>query len=916
MRLYGVRVAFILALVLPVAGSLPTIWSLAELSSEPEILSKIEPSVLTAAKRDGETDFIVWLPQKPDLSSAYRMHSREERGRFVFQALRATAEGAQRGLRQQLDAQGIDYRPFYIANKVLVRGGSRAMLLDIAARPDVSRITANHKLQLDEPFAASPMAVQGTGVEPNIAFIRADQAWAAAADGAGVVLAANDTGLDAGHPAIASHYRGCLNPPYCTLYDHNYSWWDATGIYPTAPWDGHGHGTHVTGIMVGDDGGDNQIGVAPGAKTIHCKNMNNAGTGFDATVIECLEWDLAPWDLNGANPRPDLAPDAVNNSWGYSGGAQRQFRDEIQALQAAGILVEVSAGNQGPACSTTNSPGDYAEVLTTGSVAHTTVFPGTLSASSSRGPSALDSSPPSYFPDVVAPGEKVRSSVPGGRYANLTGTSMAGPHVTGLAGLLWSACPDLRGDPAATTGIILATAAPLAGQSGSGCGGDYDTGPNNDWGAGTIDALAAVQLAQSLCSGMGQLVGYVREEAAPSPPLAGAAITAAWEGGHSWHDVSDASGHYSRIVPSGTYTVSVALFGYMAQEVAGVLVNESVATEQDFYLVPSPHYTVEGQVTDLDAGGPLSATIEVLDAPLPPVWTDPATGSYSMTLPEGTYTFRVSALRHRSEQRQVAVDGDTQEDYALVPAPYILLVDDDNNLPDVRPYYAAALEALGYSHEVYDVGGGSGNGPPLAVLQEHAIVIWFSGDKYVHAAGPNAVDEADLAAYLDGGGKLFLSSQDYLWDMGLTPFGTDYLGVASYANDDGDALALQGVDGDPVGGGLGPYTLRYPDGFSDYGDIVNPAMGTSTAFRSAEEARHTLNLDRDGGAWRTVFFGTSWVPVYYGDGASGTEVLERILAWLGRRDQPQVRAYLPIVMSTGGEPLTPAHDEPAATGTK
>jgi hypothetical protein len=873
-----------LVLLLPLTASLPAAWPLAAIPSAAAILSKIEPAVLQELALDGESDFIIWLPEKADLGPAYGMKAKEERGRFVLEALRGTAERSQRDLRQLLDAQGIDYRPFYIANKVLVRGGSRTALLNIAARPDVSRITANHRLELDEPLVSPSMAIQGTGIEPNIAFIRADQAWAAGADGTGTVLAANDTGLDATHPAIAAHYRGCLNPPDCTLYDHNYNWWDATGIYPAAPWDGHGHGTHVTGIMVGDDGGDNQIGVAPGARTIHCKNMNDSGTGYDATVIECFEWDLAPWDLSGANPRPDLAPDAVNNSWGYSGGAQDQFRDEIQALHAAGILVEVSAGNEGPACSSLNSPGDYAEVLTTGSVSHAAAFPGTLSRLSSRGPSGLDPTPPGYFPDVVAPGENIRSSVPGYGYARLSGTSMASPHTTALAGLLWSACPSLQGDIATTIDIILRTAAPLAGQTGSGCGGDYETGPNNDWGLGTIDALASVEVAQALCSGMGQLAGHVREDAKPSRPVEGATVTAAWQGGHEWHDVTDASGYYSMTVPSGTYTVSVELFSYLAQEIAGVEVAEGGVTEQDVALTRSPEHKVEGRVTEAGSSRPLSATVQVLDAPLLPVWTDPSTGFYSMAVPEGTYTFHVTAQRHRAEQRQVTVDRDRTEDYALVSAPCILVVDDDNNIPDVRPYFAAALDALGYSYEVFDVGGGSGNGPPLVALQEHAIVLWFSGDKYVHSAGPNAIDEANLAAYLDGGGKLFLSSQDYLWDAGLTPFGVTYLGIASYLNDAGDAIVKQGVAGDPVGGGLGPYTLTYPDGFSDYGDVVDPAAGASTAFRSANAAGNSLDLDMHGGDWQTVFFGTSWVPVYYHDAASGVAVLTRIVEWFGGCD--------------------------------
>ena len=94
----------------------------------------------------------------------------------------------------------------------------------------------------------------------------------------------------------------------------------------------------------------------------------------------------------------------------------------------------------------------------------------------------------------MAPGENIRSSVPGGGYeGGWRGTSMAGPHATALIGLMWSANPgaarpggpdhpDHQGDRRAADRV-----------TGSNCGGDYTVGPNNDWGFGTIDALAAVE---------------------------------------------------------------------------------------------------------------------------------------------------------------------------------------------------------------------------------------------------------------------------------------------------------------------------------------------------------------------------------------------------------------------------------------
>jgi len=83
-----------------------------------------------------------------------------------------------------------------------------------------------------------------------------------------------------------------------------------------APCDDMGHGTHVMGTAVGWDGGENRIGVAPGARWIGCRDMDN-GFGTPATYLECFEFFLAPYPVNGTPEQgdPDLAPDVTNNSW-------------------------------------------------------------------------------------------------------------------------------------------------------------------------------------------------------------------------------------------------------------------------------------------------------------------------------------------------------------------------------------------------------------------------------------------------------------------------------------------------------------------------------------------------------------------------------------------------------------------------
>ncbi len=718
-----------------------------EADLQPE--DKIEPLLNKQLAADGQADFFVWMTEKADLNPANSLLNKQDKSRFVFEVLRQTASTSQRDLRGMLDSLGVQYRAFYIANKVLVRDGTLRLALDLAARPDVARITANHTYQLEEPRVSPKPLASPTTVEGNISFVNADDAWALGFTGQGTVLASIDTGLDWQHPAILNQYRGWNG----VSADHNYNWWDSTGTYPTAPGDGFGHGTHVTGTMIGDDGGTNQIGMAPGAKTVHCKGLDDFGGGDDSTLSECFEFFLAPWDLNGSNPDPAMAPDAITNSWGYWNGGYPVFEDEIAALQAAGVLVEVSAGNEGPSCQTLRSPGDYSGVLTTGSVGwFSGTLPGSLTWFSSRGPSTLS---PEYLPNIMAPGESVRSALPGGGYESWDGTSMAGPHVTGLVGLLWAANPGLKGLIPETHQIIQLTAIPLSGQTGSNCGGDYDVGPNHDWGYGTIDALAAVEAAL-LFGGPGTLAGTVTESAG-SLPLENALIKAALAPNLVWQTTTDAAGAYSRVVFSGTYTVTASLYGYFPAELAGVQVIEGQTTTLDIQLDPAPFYLVNGTVTDAVTGWPLYARIDILGYPFGPVWTDPLTGQYSLSLAAGVpYTFKVSPFvpGYQPAFRAVGPLGGPQgEDFALFAD--MLACQAPGYLPEFVYFEDFESDDGGYTVE----GGFSSwewgaptSGPRSAHSGQYAWATNLSGNYFDNEFGFLTSPNIDMSAYAPAGG--------------------------------------------------------------------------------------------------------------------------------------------------------------------
>ena len=316
----------------------------------------------------------------------------------------------------------------------------------------------------------------------------------AAFTGQGIVYANADTGVQWDHPALKPHYRGWNG----TNADHNYNWWDAihndingdggniAGFNLRSPADDNGHGTHTMGIGIGDDGAGNQIGVAPGAKWIGCRNMDQ-GTGRPSTYIECMQFLLAPTDLDGNNPDPDRGADVVGNSYTCPPDefcAPDSLHAMLENMRAAGVFMAVAAGNDGPDCSTIGDPpGLDAAAVTIGASDNSDL----IADFSSRGPVIVDGSN-RRKPDLVAPGVNVRSSVPANGYGNLSGTSMAAPHAAGAVALLWSAFPHIRGNVEYTQSILQQTAVHLA--TGQTCGTNSGI-PNNVFGYGRIDLLAA-----------------------------------------------------------------------------------------------------------------------------------------------------------------------------------------------------------------------------------------------------------------------------------------------------------------------------------------------------------------------------------------------------------------------------------------
>ena len=468
--------------------------------------AKVDPWVLRQAAA-GQADFLLVLRTQADLSGAAQLDSKVEKGRYVYDRLRQVAQRTQAPLVAALEARGLHYRRFWVANMLWVRGDLSAVQA-LAARPDVAHLYADPWVRLDlpNPSPAQPELQTPQAIPWNITRVNAPQVWAAGYTGQGVVIGGQDTGYQWDHPVLKPHYRGWDG----RAASHDYNWHDAIhedigqsdanecGYDSPVPCDDLGHGTHTLGILVGDDGAGTQVGVAPDARWIGCRNMEG-GYGKPSTYSECYQWFIAPWPVGGdpfSDGDPSLAPDVINNSWGCppSEGCTdpNVLLAVVQAVRAAGILTAQAAGNDGndgiDDCSTIIDPAAiYAASFTVGN----TDLNDNISGSSSRGPVTIDGSG-RLKPDVSAPGTGIYSSIPTNTYDWFTGTSMAAPHVVGVAALLISANPGLSGQVDSLETLIERSALPRT--SAETCGGIPGSQvPNNTYGWGRVDAWAALQ---------------------------------------------------------------------------------------------------------------------------------------------------------------------------------------------------------------------------------------------------------------------------------------------------------------------------------------------------------------------------------------------------------------------------------------
>ncbi len=695
----------------------------------------------------------------------------------------------------------------YWVSPIISLSASPSLIEEMARWDRVVQIRLDEKLTLQDTGFQLDESGLNTGDPYNLTMIKALQTeQSLGLDGNGVVVASLDTGVDWQHPALLTKYRG-FNPKGPSVHAGN--WYVVTNEPYIYPGDGYGHGTHTTGSILGDDGAGNRIGVARGAKWIAVKLFTNEGYTYESWTHAAFQWILAP------DGDPSLAPDIINNSWGSDAGSDSRYRSDLAAIRAAGILPIFSGGNNGPDSGTISSPGSYPEVLAVGAVDPYK----TVASFSARGPSPWHE----IKPEVMAPGVQIRSAFPGGGYAYSDGTSMAAPHVSGVAALLLQANPNLSPDE--LEAIIKNTAEPLETIT-----------PNNNSGWGLIDAYAASLKATS----QGELSGKVVRTNGEG--ITNASVTAIRRDEAITITASSTpSGEYSMALPPGLYDVTGAAFGYDSKTIPAITIITDSQTHANITLTAQPVGEVYGWITDEISGEPLSATISVIDTPVK-TQSNPVSGAYSLSLPAGDWNIRINADSHRLGHitPTVTAGNSVQIDVALKPGPNILLVDSGPWYYGSQiEYYEDALEALDYPYSLWSIRQFTPDDyrPTSGTLSSYDVVLWSSPQD-----SPGYIDAGDVISdYLAGGGRFLISGQDVAyWDAGGSPFP----GIQTYLY---DFMSIHFLDEGHLGelngeGALFPLTLTVNTSDSagqqttpDSVVISNPIL-TQSAFRWSDQS--------------------------------------------------------------------------------
>lgn len=710
----------------------------------------------------------------------------------------------------------------------LVIATDRPTLMLIAQRSEVDSIRLNARIQIEKPVAGIRRA--GNPASPNewsIDIMNVPAVWSKyGLHGENVRIGHIDTGCEGSHPDVAGKI---------------YAFRDFISGKNDVPYDDQGHGTHTVGTILGGNASGKSIGVAPAATIAVAKVFDRAGSAQTDGILKAMQWIMDPDE----NPATDDVPRLVSNSWGSS-DLERTFWDPVSNWRAANIFPLFAAGNSGPSPKTVGTPGGFPHAFAIGATNRSDK----AASFSSRGPVTWDGVV--YIkPEASAPGEDIRSAVPGGGWGSKSGTSMATPNVAGVIALLYQAKPDLTIEEVSQ--ILESTALDLG-----------TPGKDNDFGSGRVDAYQAV--TRVLNSG----VFTLKVTGGNGSPLL-AKITL--DDKLKFDTKND--GTFKMSLEAGTYQLKVSCFGYIT-EARGLKIEKNQTTDLEIALSAAPACNIAGTVTDRETGAPLPASVAILDVNVPPVQTDPKNGRFAISVPAGDYKLKVVSFKYKTEIIAVTVGGsDVAVLVQMSPLPPALLVAHSKDNQKISKFYKDALAAAGVQFTYFDARVDGDVTSDLLI--QYPLVVWFTGSD--SSATVTETEQKSLSAYLNAGGSLLLTGQDIGYNLKSTKFYSDYL-KAKYEADTSkykDVTASSDFEAFKdfsfkLDGGDGANNQQYPD-------VVSPLAPAALAFsyNSASE-RQGAGVIYENQTYKALYLGFGFEGI--SSQASRNEFMKRAVKYL------------------------------------